>query len=167
MMNLVGGNAPLGSRAANRLQKLKARHDEVVRHEQAHYDKARHLAASGPVLSDYVTGPDGNQYATGGHVQINTSETGDPFKDLENGKIIVEAAEAPIEVDSELSDADRNVAAKGRSMIARNQAKVDKLNQLKQQTGGQAANMSQQRLGDIATGMGLDIPPGQILRLIA
>ncbi len=167
MMNLVGGNASLGPRAQARLDKLKARHDEVVRHEQAHYDKARHLAASGPVLSDFVTGPDGNQYATGGHVQINTGETGDPFKDLENGKIIVEAAEAPTQVDSELSDADHNVAAKGRAMIAKNQSKVDKLNQLKDRTGGHASQMSQQRLGDIATGMGLDIPPGQILRLIA
>ena len=52
-------------------------------------------------------------------------------------------------------------------MIARNQVKVDKLNQLKHQVGGNASNMSQQRMGDIATGMGLDIPPGQILRLIA
>ena len=103
MMNLLGGSAPIGPRGQQRLNKLKARHDEVVRHEQAHYDKAGHLAASGPVLSDYVTGPDGNQYATGGHVKINTAETGDPFKDLENGKIIVASAEAPLEVDSEMS----------------------------------------------------------------
>lgn len=146
---------------------LKARHDEVVRHEQAHYDAAGELAASGPNLTDWVEGPDGKRYATGGNVMINTSETGDPEEDLRRGKIIVKAAEAPLNVDSELSQADKDVAAKGRRMIAKNEDKVRKLDEVKRQLDGKGSLISRQRLGDVLTGMGLRIDPGKILNAIA
>jgi hypothetical protein len=109
------------------LPKLRERHEEVVRHERAHYDAAGELAIGGPVLSDFVTGADGKEYATGGHVMIDCSETGDAIEDLRRGEIIVRAAEAPTEVDSELSDADRNVAAKGRALITKNAQKAEKM----------------------------------------
>lgn len=149
------------------LDKLKARHEEVVRHEQAHYDAAGELAASGPVLTDWVEGPDGQRYATGGHVKINTSETGNPEEDLRRGEIIVKAAEAPESVDSELSQADRDVAAKGRRMIEKNRVKVDQFNRLKQSLGITDPNMSRQRFGDMLAGMGLSIDPGKVLSTVA
>lgn len=146
-----------------RLDKLQARDKEVRAHEQAHFDKAEDLARSGPVITDYVTGEDGTQYADGGHVTIDTSETGNPREDLRRGEILVRSAEAPEEIQSELSDADRKVAAKGRSMIARNRPLVEKLTDLKHRGG---AFMSPAQLGRVATGMGLNLPAGQLLDLV-
>ncbi len=147
--------------------KLKERHDEVVRHEQAHYDAAGDLALSGPVLSDWVEGPDGERYATGGHVQINTSETGDPEEDLRRGEIIVKAAEAPLSVNSDLSDADINVASKGRQMISKNRPKLAQLDKLKTAFKGLGSHLNQQQMSDITANMGLDLKPGKILSSLA
>lgn len=153
--------------ATQRLAQLKERHDEVVRHEQAHYDEAEGLAIGGPVLTDYVTGPDGKQYATGGHVMLDTSETGDPEEDLRRGRIIVKSAEAPLSVNSDLSAADVQVAARGRAMIAKNEPKIAKLNELRGKLDGKGSQISRQRLGDLAAGMGLNIPPGKLANLVA
>lgn len=152
---------------AKHLKKLKARHDEVVRHEEAHYREAGHLAASKPVLSDFVTGADGKQYATGGHVMINTSETGDPEKDLQNGRIIVRSAEAPLSVDSEMSQADKNVAAKGRRMIEKSEKKLGKLKKLKVAVGGLGSQLNTQQVKVLAEGLDLSMNPGKILNFIA
>lgn len=165
MMKSCPGSA-CGSKAKY-LQDLRSRHKEVVRHEKAHHEEAEDLALSGPKLTDWVEGPDGERYATGGHVMINTSETGDPEEDMRRGKIIVRAAEAPLMVDSELSQADKNVAAKGRDMIAKNQPKLEKLDKLKRAIDGKGSMISRQRLGDVLTGMGLNIPPGKVLNAVA
>ncbi len=152
---------------AKYLQKLKARHDEVVRHEEAHYREAGHLARSKPVLSDFVTGPDGKQYATGGHVMIDTSKTGDPQKDLERGKTIVRSAEAPLSVDSEMSQADKNVAAKGRKMIEESEQKLGKLKKLKVAVGGMGSKLNTQQVKVLAEGLDLKMNPGHILNFLA
>jgi len=142
------------------LPKLRDRHEEVVRHERAHFEAAGELAISGPVLSDFVTGPDGRQYATGGHVMIDTSETGDAIEDMRRGEIIVRAAEAPTEVASELSDADIKVASQGRAMIAKNADKASKMRQL-----GLDRLPVQQRK-DLLAGLGLT-HPGNLLNSVA
>jgi hypothetical protein len=149
------------------LQKLQARHDEVVRHENAHHREAGDLAKSGPVLTDYVEGPDRKQYATGGHVIIDTSETGDPEKDLRRGQTIVRSAEAPLGVGSDLSQADITVAAKGRQIIAKSEQKLGKLNNLKNAVGGSVKNLSSSQVATLAKGLGLEMSPGRILNLLA
>ena len=152
---------------AKHLRKLQARHDEVVRHEEAHYREAGHLARSRPVLSDFVTGPDGKQYATGGHVMIDTSETGDPEKDLQRGEIIVRSAEAPLGVDSEMSQADKNVAAKGRSIIAKAEKKLGKLQKLKSKVGKFAGKLQEHHVKVLAKGLDLEMTPGRIMNFLA
>lgn len=142
------------------LPRLRERHEEVVRHEQAHFEAAGELAVSGPVLSDFVVGPDGRQYATGGHVTIDTSETGDALEDLRRGEIIVRAAEAPNEVASELSDADRKVAAQGRSMIAKNADRALKMRHLG------LDRMPVQQRKDLIAGLGLSAP-GSLFSTVA
>lgn len=166
-MNVSIGSGQSIAQRTKHLKKLQDRHAEVVRHEEAHYREAGHLALSGPVLSDHVEGADGKMYATGGHVMINTSETGDPEKDLAHGKIIVRAAEAPLSVDSELSQADINVAAKGRRMIEKSQKKLDKLNKLKLAAGSMGSRLNNNQVQSLAKGLDLDMKPGQILNFLA
>jgi SprA family protein len=155
------------AQSAKQLKKLQDRHKEVERHEEAHYREAGHLALSGPKLSDHVQGADGKMYATGGHVMINTSETGDPETDLAHGKIIVRSAEAPLSVDSDLSQADINVAAKGRRMIEKSKKKLDKLNKLKLAVGGMGSRLNNQQVKTLAKGLDLDMKPGHILNFLA
>jgi hypothetical protein len=152
---------------AKQLKKLQDRHKEVERHEEAHYREAGHLALSGPKLSDFVQGADGKMYATGGHVMINTSETGDPEKDLIRGKTIVRSAEAPLGVDSELSQADINVAGKGRQMIEKSKKKLDKLNKLKLTVGNLGSRLNTQQVQTLAKGLDLQMKPGNILNFLA
>ncbi len=151
---------------SSRLAKLQERDQEVHEHEQAHFRAAGELALSGPVITDYVDGPDGRRYADGGHVMIDTSQTGDPREDLRRGQIILRAAEAPEEVHSDLSDADRKVAAAGRAMIAKNTPFVEKLNDLKSKLGGRAHEMPRQVLTTLATGLGLELPAGRLVSLL-
>ena len=152
---------------ARHLKKLKDRQAEVIRHEDAHHREAGHLARSKPVLTDYVTGPDGKQYATGGHVMIDTSETGDPEKDIQRGRTIVRSAEAPLSVDSEMSQADKNVASKGRNIIAKSEKKLGKLQKLKSAIGGHASKINSQQVKVLAEGLDLSMNPGAILNFLA
>src|SRR5437016_5601661 len=54
------------------LDQLKKRDAEVRQHEQAHLAAAGGNARSGAVF-EYKMGPDGRQYAVGGHVDIDLS----------------------------------------------------------------------------------------------
>jgi hypothetical protein len=150
-----------------RTDKLKARHDEVVRHEDAHYRKAAEhgLEVQSPVLSDFVEGPEGKQYATGGHVMIGTGTTGNPIEDVRRGRGMVEAAEAPLSVDSELSDADKQIAEKGRAIIAANEPKARQVRELKSKLGNSGFNLPPSMMKSMVAGMGLDIPAGQLVNL--
>ncbi len=79
------------------VEELKKRDREVRQHEQAHKRAAAGLQASGPHY-EYTTGPDGKRYATGGHVNIDTSEVpNDPEKTIKKAKQIRKAALAPAE----------------------------------------------------------------------
>jgi hypothetical protein len=93
-------------------------------------------------------------------VTIDTSETGDALEDLRRGEIIVRAAEAPNEVASELSDADRKVAAQGRSMIAKNADRALKMRHLG------LDRMPVQQRKDLIAGLGLSAP-GSLFSTVA
>jgi hypothetical protein len=85
---------------------LKKRDREVRQHEQAH-QAAGGQYASAPSY-EYQKGPDGQQYAVGGEVQIDSSPiAGDPEATIEKMRVVKAAALAP----AEPSGQDRKVAA--------------------------------------------------------
>ncbi len=89
------------------VRELQKTDREVHSHEQAHLAAAGGLA--GGVSFTYVTGPDGQRYAVGGEVSIDTSPVeGDPEATIQKARQIQAAANAPAEPSSQ----DRSVAAK-------------------------------------------------------
>ena len=87
--------------------KLAATDRHVRAHEQAHLAAAGPYARGGPSYS-YARGPDGQIYAVGGEVSLDTSPVeGDPEATLQKAKTIQAAANAPADPSSQ----DRQVAA--------------------------------------------------------
>jgi hypothetical protein len=109
------------------VDKLKARDSAVRAHEMAHVSAAGGLAGA-PVYS-YQTGPDGQRYAIGGSVSIDTSPERSPEDTSAKAQRIRSAALAP----ADPSSADRAVAssasrmeAQARQALAREQAEESK-----------------------------------------
>lgn len=97
------------------IQALKERDQEVRAHEQAHLSAAGGIAVSGAKFQ-FVTGPDGQRYATGGEVSIDTSPVpGDPQATLRKAETIRRAAMAP----AQPSGQDYSVASKAAAMASR------------------------------------------------
>jgi hypothetical protein len=93
---------------------LKSRDREVRAHEQAHLSAAGGLAQGGPSFT-FSTGPDGQRYAIGGEVNIDTSAVaGDPAATLQKAQQIIAAANAP----AQPSGQDRSVASQAASLAA-------------------------------------------------
>lgn len=91
--------------------KLQQTDRQVRAHEQAHLAAAGGLARG--VSFTYASGPDGQQYAVGGEVGIDTSEvSGDPEATIQKAQQIRAAASAP----ADPSGQDRAVAAQASSM---------------------------------------------------
>jgi hypothetical protein len=89
------------------LQELKQRDREVRQHEQAHVAAGGQYVSGGASYS-YQRGPDGQQYAVGGEVQIDTSAVpGDPAATVVKMQTVKRAAMAPAEPSAQ----DRAVAA--------------------------------------------------------
>ncbi|WCL54550.1 putative metalloprotease CJM1_0395 family protein [Gimibacter soli] len=92
--------------------RLAARDREVRAHETAHQTAGAGYAGS-PNF-EYVRGPDGRQYAVGGHVQIDTSTVpGDPRATIAKMEVVRAAALAP----ARPSGQDRSVAAAAAATI--------------------------------------------------
>jgi len=93
-------------------EQLASRDREVRAHEQAHLSAAGNRATSGASFT-YTDGPDGQRYATGGEVSINTSPVhGDPEATLRAAELIQRAALAPASPSAQ----DRQVAAAANAM---------------------------------------------------
>lgn len=113
-----GGSAALDSPATHnpqqlsieeqrQLRELEARDREVRAHEQAHLRVGRDLIR-GAANYSYQKGPDGQQYAVGGEVRIDTSPVrGDPEATEDKAYHIRETALAP----TQPSNQDRAVAS--------------------------------------------------------
>ncbi|MDY3809498.1 putative metalloprotease CJM1_0395 family protein [Desulfovibrio porci] len=105
----------LSPEAQQQLRELKQRDAEVRAHEGAH------MAAGGAHVTGgadytYQKGPDGRQYAIGGHVSIDASSVpGDPEATKEKAQQVRRAALAP----GEPSGQDRQVAARAAAQEAR------------------------------------------------
>ncbi|MBU2571339.1 MAG: hypothetical protein KJ725_15175 [Gammaproteobacteria bacterium] len=113
------------------IEALKARDAEVRAHEQAHINAAAGIAVSGASFS-YQTGPDGNRYAIGGEVQIDTSPApGDPEATLRKAESIRRAALAPAQPSAQ----DFSVAANAARMAS--DARIELLKQTQENAGPQ------------------------------
>lgn len=102
---------------------LEQRDTEVRRHEQAHLSAAG-TYAQGNASFEYQTGPDGQQYAVGGEVQIDTSPVeGDPDATIAKMEQVRAAALSPAQPSAQ----DQRVAAEALAAIAeaRNDARRD------------------------------------------
>lgn len=90
----------------SQVSRLKERDREVRAHESAHASTGAGL--TGSPSFDFVTGPDGRQYAVGGHVDIDTGAiAGDPEATIAKAEVVIRAALAP----AQPSGQDRSVAA--------------------------------------------------------
>ena len=94
------------------MAELRARDTEVRQHERAHLAAAGSLARGGAQL-DFVTGPDGRQYAVGGEVSLDTSPVpNDPEATIQKAQTVRRAALAPAQPSSQ----DQRVAAQATQM---------------------------------------------------
>lgn len=100
------------------LEKLRLRDQEVRTHEAAHKAAAGGLASGGPAYETH-TGPDGRDYAVGGHVKIDTSPGQTPEETISKARRVRQAALAP----ADPSGQDLAVASKAARMEA--QARVE------------------------------------------
>lgn len=111
----------LSAEELSQLRELQARDQEVRAHEQAHLAVAGQYAASGASFT-YQRGPDGNNYAIGGEVQIDISKESSPEETLEKMAVISRAALAP----ANPSAADRQIAAKASATAAQARAEISR-----------------------------------------
>ncbi|MGL6225289.1 MAG: putative metalloprotease CJM1_0395 family protein [Thermoguttaceae bacterium] len=102
------------------IDKLKSRDAEVRAHEAAHLAAAGQYAKGGASFT-FQTGPDGNRYAIGGEVSIDSSAvSGDPRGTIQKAQQIRAAALAPANPSSQ----DQKVAAAASEMQAKAQMQV-------------------------------------------
>ncbi len=104
----------LSDQEQRKLDQMRTRDQEVRTHEQAHGAGAGGLARGGPNYT-LTLGPDGKRYATGGHMNIDTSEAGTPEQTIQKAAQIRRSALAPADPSSK----DRQVAAKASQMEAK------------------------------------------------
>lgn len=96
-----------------RLDDLKKQDQAVKAHEQAHI-AAGGDAVRGAASYQYQIGPDGQQYAVGGEVQIDVSPERSPKATIRKMEQIIQAALAP----AQPSGTDRAVAARAAQVEA-------------------------------------------------
>lgn len=122
----TGGGDPgqhdLTSQEEKEVRRLKQRHQEVTRHEEAHYRTAGRYALGRPTY-EYADAPDGKRYRVGGEVRIDTAEEADPEKTLEKAKVVKKAALAP----ADPSTQDRRIAAQADQMMRKAEQEIRRL----------------------------------------
>lgn len=158
--NADGDTATFSSRLGDltehertQLDKLKRRDQEVRTHEAAHKSAAGGLASGGPAY-ETQTGPDGQDYAVGGHVKIDTSPGRTPEETIAKAQRIRQAALAP----AEPSGQDLAVASKAARMEAQARAELAR-SKLPEPTrrGGASARPGESAAPDQMTGGTLDL----------
>ncbi|HRD34085.1 MAG TPA: putative metalloprotease CJM1_0395 family protein [Rhodocyclaceae bacterium] len=122
---------PLSEEDQRQVSELQKRDREVRAHEMAHVAAGGGLVLRGASYS-YETGPDGQRYAVGGEVTIDTSEGRTPQETLEKTTRIRAAALAP----ADPSPQDRKVAAMATQMAM--QASVELALQQRETPAGEA-----------------------------
>lgn len=108
---VVAGSGDLSEGELRELQQLQQRDREVRAHEMAHVAAGAGLVTRGASYS-YQTGPDGQRYAIGGEVGIDTSPGRTPEETLVKAEQVRAAALAP----ADPSPQDRQVASQATRM---------------------------------------------------
>jgi hypothetical protein len=104
----------------NQVRELKKRDQEVKAHEAAHMAAGGSCVRGGATYS-YEVGPDGNRYAVGGEVSIDTSSVrGDPQATILKMQTVIRAALAP----AQPSGQDRSVASQAGGVEAQAQKEL-------------------------------------------
>ncbi|GAB5519079.1 MAG: hypothetical protein RhofKO_13300 [Rhodothermales bacterium] len=118
------------------VDQLERRDAEVREHEQAHL-RAAGPYGQGPPVYEYQQGPDGERYAIGGYVGIDTSKiAGDPEATLQKAQVVKRAALAP----KEPSTQDRKIAAEADQMAAEAKREIqEQKNEAAEATPGTSA----------------------------
>lgn len=152
----------LSPEAEAQLRKLRQRDAEVRAHEQAH------IAAGGPYVSggphyDYQRGPDGRQYAIGGHVDIDVSPVpNDPEGTRKKAEQVRRAATAP----GEPSGQDRQVAAEAAALAL--EAQHDASLARRREDAGVTAPAADSRAGNAQPAQeGALPPPAELVEQVA
>jgi len=101
------------------VKELQDRDREVKTHEQQHAAIGGSYVRGGPTY-DYQQGPDGQRYAVGGHVDLDTSKESTPEATMRKAQVIKAAATAP----GEPSAADLSVASKASAMQVEAQMEI-------------------------------------------
>jgi len=118
------GGVKLTPEEQQQVEELKARDQEVRVHEMAHVMAGGAHVTSGPSY-EYEVGPDGNGYAVGGSVGIDTSPVaGNPEATIAKMQTVAAAALAPAKPsgqDMKVAAAARQAEAKARAELARAQ----------------------------------------------
>ncbi len=128
---------PLTADELAQLRQLKSRDREVRAHEQAH------ASVGGPFTGapnyQYTRGPDGRQYASSGHVNIDSSEiAGDPKATLQKALQLKRAALAPAQPSAQ----DLRVAARAGQLAIEARAELNALLLAAQSTDASPASGS-------------------------
>ena len=112
----------LTNEESQQLRLLKIRDREVRAHEQAHASVGGSF--TGAPNYQYTRGPDGRQYASAGHVAIDSSKiAGDPEATLQKALQLKRAALAP----AQPSQQDRRVAANAQQLAIEARADLNAL----------------------------------------
>ncbi len=142
---------------------LKQRDQEVRAHEQAHM-AAGGAHVRGGASFTYQKGPDGQRYAVGGEVSIDTSEVaGDPRATMAKAQMVMRAALAP----ANPSGQDMSVAASAAQTIAKARIEMareaqEQLQPVTEQAGeAKVGNGEQRSPGDGVETAATAIQPGQ------
>jgi hypothetical protein len=110
----------LDARKLAEISQLEITDRHVRAHEQAHLAAAGPYATGGPSYT-FAIGPDGQRYAVGGEVTLDTSpDPAGPEGTVQKAKIIQAAANAP----ADPSTQDRMVAAQAAGMEAAAEAQI-------------------------------------------
>ncbi|MDZ7868157.1 MAG: putative metalloprotease CJM1_0395 family protein [Rheinheimera sp.] len=118
-----GRDSQQESTEQRKLAELKKRDAEVRAHEQAHASAGGDLAAAPSY--EFELGPDGQQYAVGGEVNIDLAMVpGDPQATIVKMQKVRAAALAP----ADPSSADRNVASEATKRILQAQSELTQQN---------------------------------------
>ncbi|MDR0564474.1 MAG: hypothetical protein LBG78_06010 [Azoarcus sp.] len=145
-----------------RVEEMKATDRAVRAHEAAHMAAGGNLVTSGASYT-YETGPDGQRYAVGGEVGIDTSKGRTPEETLARAEQIRAAALAP----ADPSGQDRAVAAAAAKMAADARAEIARAN-LEKGTGTSSSRQDENRAQSFGQAIERGISPnGQSVDIYA
>ena len=144
----LGEPLDLSAQELRQVRELQSVDKRVRAHEKAHLNAALGIAKGGASFTSRI-GPDGQQYAVGGEVSIDTSAiAGDPQATIFKAQQIQRAAQAPLDPSAQ----DRAVAANAYALEQQALAELKDLMELEAQSvnDGVRESSKTQRVNELA-----------------